>query len=109
MTASDEITSDKILVKAAEHIRQRAAQRDCEATGERSMAKTVQAFNAIFGHQVTEEQGWQFMTLLKIARSSAGGYNPDDYEDGAAYFALAGETADRVHKFKQKHIVIEDE
>ena len=38
-----------------------------------------------------------FMAILKAARATAGGHNPDDYEDGAAYFALAGEAAARGH------------
>ena len=57
------------------------------------MPATVAAFNAMFGHQLTVEQGWHFMVLLKMARSRAGKGNADDYEDGAAYMALAGEEA----------------
>lgn len=81
-----------ILERGAKHIRDRAALRDTPE-GERSMAKTVTAFNAMFGTHISERQGWQFMELLKVARSSAGGYNADDFEDGAAYAALAGECA----------------
>ena len=82
----------EILELAAQHIRDRAALRDTPE-GERSMAKTVAAFNAMFGKDLTETQGWQFMELLKIARSAAGGLNPDDFQDAAAYAALAGECA----------------
>jgi hypothetical protein len=57
------------------------------------MEKTVNAFNAIYGQNLTEEQGWHFMCVLKKVRASQGGYNPDDYEDDAAYAALAGECA----------------
>lgn len=63
--------------------------------GERSMAKTVAAFNAIYGLGMTEVQGWQFMELLKIVRSSQGKFKPDNFVDGAAYAALAGEAASR--------------
>ncbi|MFS1524480.1 DUF6378 domain-containing protein [Microbulbifer sp. 2304DJ12-6] len=80
------------LEKAAQHMRDRAEQRDSE-NGERSMAKTVTAFNALYGFDLTEEQGWLFMVLLKQSRASCGVFVPDDYEDGAAYFALAGEAA----------------
>ena len=63
--------------------------------GERSMGSTVLAFAAITGVLMTEEQGWLFMALLKAVRSQQGAYRADSYEDGAAYFALAGEAAVR--------------
>lgn len=81
-----------ILIDGADAITARANQRD-QPNGERSMARTVNAFNAMFGTQLTEPQGWQFMQLLKMARSSAGAHHLDDYTDGAAYCALAGESA----------------
>jgi len=84
--------ADTILQSAAITIQLRAKERD-NSNGERSMAKTVDAFNALFGHQLTETQGWQFMELLKIARSAGGNYRRDDFLDGAAYAALAGESA----------------
>ncbi|GAB2875881.1 DUF6378 domain-containing protein [Microbulbifer echini] len=80
------------LEKGAQHMRDRAEQRDNEE-GERSMAKTVNAFNALYGTYLTEEQGWMFMVLLKQSRASCGVFVADDYEDGAAYFGLAGEAA----------------
>lgn len=79
----------QFLEKGVQHMKDRAAQRDSE-DGERSMKATVDAFNAMFGHNLTETQGWQFMVLLKMARSR-NKFNPDDYEDGAAYTGLAGE------------------
>lgn len=81
-----------ILRAAAGHIDQRAQLRDTPA-GERSMARTVAAFNALTGASISERDGWLFMVLLKSARATAGGHNPDDYEDMAAYAALAGECA----------------
>ncbi|MGH1372963.1 MAG: DUF6378 domain-containing protein [Cellvibrionaceae bacterium] len=92
-TGSSSTTAASILRKGAGHIEDRAASRDCAESGERSMSKTVKAFNALYGHELTEEQGWQFMCILKKARASQGGYNADDYEDDAAYAALAGECA----------------
>ncbi|WP_444902202.1 DUF6378 domain-containing protein [Microbulbifer sp. SSSA007] len=83
------------LEKGVQHMRDRAEQRDSE-DGERSMTKTVTAFNALYGHCVTEEQGWMFMALLKQSRASVGVFVADDYEDGAAYVALAGEAAAKV-------------
>lgn len=78
-----------MLEEAAECIGDRASERDTEA--ERSMAATIRAFNGMYGTELTEEQGWQFMVLLKMARAKGGDYRRDDYVDGAAYFALAGE------------------
>lgn len=83
-------TAPDILQRAAAHIAERAATRDLPE-GERSMARTVAAFAALTGKPLTEAEGWLFMVCLKAARATAGGHNPDDAEDGAAYFALFGE------------------
>ncbi|UPG86808.1 DUF6378 domain-containing protein [Luteibacter aegosomatis] len=86
-------TAAEILRAAAGHIEDRAAQRD-QPGGERSMARTVAAFNALTGHQLSERDGWLFMTTLKMARACCTPTGiPDDYEDGAAYIGLAGESA----------------
>src|SRR5690554_2260681 len=87
-------TANEILQAAAGHMQDRAATYD-KPEGERSMGATVEAFKAVTGHQLTEEQGWLFMALLKAVRSQQGGLRMDSYEDGAAYFALAGESAAR--------------
>jgi len=87
-------TAHDILEAAAGHMQDRAATYD-KPEGERSMGATVDAFKAVTGHQLTEEQGWLFMALLKAVRSQQGGLRMDSYEDGAAYFALAGESAAR--------------
>jgi hypothetical protein len=81
-----------LLNEAAATIGARAAERDVDS--ERSMAKCVAAFNVMFGKDITEEQGWRFMELLKMSRSTVG-KKRDDYLDGAAYCALAGETANK--------------
>lgn len=86
------VSAAAILRKGAQHIEDRAASRD-QPEGERSMDRCVKAFNAMFGKDLTETEGWQFMELLKMARSAAGAHNPDDFEDGSAYCALAGEAA----------------
>jgi hypothetical protein len=80
-----------ILQEAKRCIGDRASERDQES--ERSMARTVAAFNAMYNLNLTEEQGWMFMVFLKAARASGGSFKLDDYVDGAAYFALAGESA----------------
>lgn len=81
-----------ILTAALGHMQDRAATYD-KPEGERSMPATVAAFNALTGHNLTAEQGWLFMTVLKLCRAQQGGHRPDNYEDGAAYFALMGEQA----------------
>jgi hypothetical protein len=85
--------AQNILKTGATTIGNRAKERDDAEQGERSMAATVRAFNAIYGLDLTETQGWMFMVFLKAARAKEGQFNLDDYIDGAAYFALAGESA----------------
>ena len=85
-------TAAKILKTAIGHMEERAVTYD-KPSGERSMGKTVAMFNTLTEHGLTEEQGWLFMACLKIVRSQQGDYRADSYEDGAAYFALAGEIA----------------
>lgn len=86
--------ANEILRQSAQHIEDRAEQRDQDG-GERSMARCVAAFNALTGHQLSERDGWLFMVQLKAARatSTATGL-ADDYQDGAAYFELAGESVE---------------
>ena len=88
------MSAHDILAAAAAHMQDRAATYD-KPEGERSMNSTVLAFAAVTGVLMTEEQGWIFMALLKAVRSQQGAYRADSYEDGAAYFALAGEAAVR--------------
>lgn len=89
---SSTITAPSILGSAKEALDQRAALRDSEGTGERSIAKTVDIFNAWTGRDLTEQEGWKFMVALKQARESQGKFHEDDYVDGASYFALLGES-----------------
>ena len=89
MTASD------FLGAALNHLGDRASTYD-NPTGERSMGRTVEAFNAITGHKLTEEHGWLLMCLLKQVRSQQGKYKSDNYEDLTAYASLMGECAAKV-------------
>lgn len=84
------------LETAVKEMKDRAAQRDtqtvgAQAGGERSMAATVRAFNALTGKNLTEAEGWEFMILLKLVRGRQGAFRADDYVDAAAYAALLGE------------------
>lgn len=87
-----------VLAAALGHMQDRAATYDKPA-GERSMGATVTAFNAVTGHNLTEEQGWLLMGLLKMVRSQQGALRMDNYEDEAAYAALRAEAAHR-ERFK---------
>ncbi len=96
--------AEEILTKAAGHLADRAKTYD-KPEGERSMEKTVAMFNTLTGTQLTTEQGWLFMVILKMVRSQQGDYKADNYEDGAAYFALAGERGtpdDWVGRYKEQ-------
>lgn len=89
---TDLCRASDILAQAAAEMKDRGATYD-QPEGERSMGKTVAAFAAVTGVQMTEQQGWQFMELLKMVRSNQGGYRADSFVDGAAYASLAGEAA----------------
>lgn len=80
-----------ILDAAAQHMRDRAATYD-SPEGERSMGKTVAAFNSITGRDLSESEGWLLMAVLKMVRdrASSGGH-ADSQEDCAAYVGLAAE------------------
>lgn len=81
-----------VLEKAAKHMRDRAATYD-KPEGERSMAKTVAAFNAIAGKSLSVAEGWLFMAVLKQVRVFQNPAKPhqDSLEDGVAYAALLAE------------------
>ena len=80
----------EILEAAATHMKDRAATYDAP-TGEHSIPAVVDAFKAVTGVEMTYEQGWTFMALVKLVRSQQGEFKLDNYEDAAAYIGLAGE------------------
>ena len=84
--------ADTILEKAAHHMRDRAATYD-KPEGERSMGKTVAAFNAITGRDLTTAEGWLMLAVLKQVRAfqNPAVPNVDSLEDGPAYLALMAE------------------
>ena len=92
------MSPSEVLRAAAQHMEDRAAAYDSPG-GERSMGKTVTMFNALLGgdRALTVEEGWMFMAILKIVRSQQGGFKLDNYEDLAAYAALAAEQASYMH------------
>jgi len=85
------ITAQQLLNKAQTHMQARASTYD-KPEGERSMAATVTAYNAITGHSLTEADGWLFMAVLKMVRDNQRSEaHPDSVEDFVAYSSLYGE------------------
>lgn len=86
-----DVTAAGIMEEGLAAMLDRADERDNE--GERSMKACVNAFNALYGTNLTETQGWMFMLFLKMSRANGGSFQRDDYVDLSAYAALAGECA----------------
>ena len=84
-------TAPQLLNKAATIMAQRGQQYD-KPEGERSMGKTVAAFNAITGRDLTEAEGWLLMAVLKMVRDNQRvEAHQDSCEDLVAYASLYGE------------------
>ena len=83
----------QIVNRSTGHLLNRAESYD-SAEGERSMAKAVKAFNAITGQDMTEAEGWEFMSVLKQVRlfTNQDKVHVDSYEDNIAYAILLGES-----------------
>lgn len=87
--------ADQHLHKAALIMEERAKTYD-KPSGERSMGRTVQAFNAITGRNLSESEGWLLLQLLKDARQwQNDAYHADSAEDCIAYAALKAESLER--------------
>jgi len=87
-----EIVHD-ILDQAKYEVGDRAESYD-QAQGEESMPRVVAMFNVLYDCNMSVEQGWMFMTLLKQVRASQGKKKRDNYVDLAAYAAFAGKAAE---------------
>lgn len=88
---SNNTGATELLDAAAKHMRDRAATYD-KPEGERSIGKTIAAFNAITGRDLKEHEGWLLMMLLKAVRSEQrADPHQDSVEDLVAYGALYGE------------------
>ncbi len=82
----------QLLQLSADTLTERGKQYDSSgANKERSMSAVVKSFNTIYGTNLTEQQGWNFMVLLKMKRG-ADKPHKDSALDMIAYAALAGET-----------------
>lgn len=89
------VSAIDILDASKSHMQDRAATYD-KPDGERSMGKTVQAFNAITGRDLTEPEGWLLLQVLKDVRLfQREGYHADSAEDCVAYASLKAEAKAR--------------
>ena len=89
--SSPTTTAPAMLQKAADLLIERGKQYD-SPEGERSMAQTVEAFNAITCHDLSEADGWLLMALLKMVRDNKRSIvHVDSCEDLIAYAALYSE------------------
>ena len=80
-----------LLEQAAHHLRQRGQQYD-QPEGERSMQRTVDAFNTITGRDLTASEGWLLLQILKDVRDRQRSLpHTDSLEDCIAYAALKAE------------------
>lgn len=83
--------AQNFLGAAAAHMQSRAETYD-RPEGERSMSKTVEAFNSITGQDLTEAQGWLLLQVLKDVRLfQREKFHRDSAEDCIAYAALKAE------------------
>lgn len=84
--------AQEFLEKAKDTMDERGKTYDSEG-GERSMEKTVIAFNAKTGRDLSESEGWLFMSTLKDVRQFAKkDYHEDSALDAVAYSALMAES-----------------
>ena len=84
-------TAETFLHRAADLMAERGKQYD-QPAGERSMGRSVAAFNAVTGRDLTEAEGWLLMLLVKQVRQwQRPGFHRDSAEDGVAYAALLAE------------------
>ncbi len=85
-------TAEEFLTGSKDLLEERAKQYD-SLEGERSMGKTVKAFNAITGRELVEAEGWLLLQLLKDVRqwTTPDSYHADSAEDAIAYAALKAE------------------
>jgi hypothetical protein len=87
-------SASTLLEKTAEILNSRGQERDKDE-GERTIPQLVTVFNALTGHNLSNEDGWIFMLLLKLVRMRGGVHKDDDYLDAIGYSALLAEQAIR--------------
>ena len=89
----DDIPSAESYLKSALATMQERGKTYDSDSGERSMGKTIAAFNAITGRDLSEQEGWLLMLLLKQVRQwSTNQFHQDSALDSVAYAALLAES-----------------
>lgn len=89
--------AEDFLRQAANLLIERGKEYD-QPGGERSMGKTITAFNAITGRDLSEAEGWLIMSLVKRVRQySNPAYHKDSAEDAVNYGALEAEALEASH------------
>lgn len=88
--------ADVFLKDALGAMQSRAKEYD-KPEGERSAAAVASVFNALKGREVLSETDvWQLLVILKMVRfETSPNLHRDSVVDGAAYFALMGESKGR--------------
>ena len=88
---NDFYTIENILQTVRNLLGSRGQVRD-QAGAERSMKRVVEIFNLLEDLELTEEQGWRFMQVLKMVRQTRaehmGKTVMDDYYDNISYSVL---------------------
>lgn len=84
-------TAQDFLQRAIDLLSERG--KDYDQEEERSMVKTVQAFNIITGRDLTEEEGWLLQQILKDVRqwTDPSTFHRDSAEDCISYASLKAE------------------
>ena len=96
-----------LLHRAASLMDERGKQYD-QRSGERSMAATVTAFNAIAGYHLTEADGFLLLAILKMVRDqSRETPHEDSLHDLVAYASLYGEA--RLHGEARRQEIAREE
>ena len=89
------MNTDQILEEARNMLATRGQEYDHEDKRERNMGRAVCAFNALLGSNMTEEEGWLFMLILKLARVTDSDFrHHDSLLDAICYSALMMECAE---------------
>jgi hypothetical protein len=93
-TTAKKMSAADYLVSADAVMRQRGKSYDKnQQKKERSMEQIVKAFNAVTGLQLTVEQGWNFMMVVKMVRlNNSPNWHSDSAIDLIAYGSLLAES-----------------
>jgi len=84
------------FLKAAIRIQEERGKEYDKPDGERSMGRSIEAFNAITGRDLTEAEGWLLLECIKNVRLwTAPGFHCDSALDGVSYASLKAEAKAR--------------